>query len=375
MKVLILTPKFHPIIGGGETYTLNLSRKLYASGIHIVVATEPHPQRNINDYKFKVKEIPGLSDDSLDLYQSIPKLHETLVEFEPDVIHTHGYFGLLVASLSTHNVPVVASVHSSPVQNKRVFGSFNNFAAEVTFAQNVVRAAAPRVFISGSKSYLSMAKMIVNNRIRLEFLPYPVDADFFGEIQGSKTSRAILNKDTIVMLPSRIIERKGVAEAIEALAYLDKRFKLSLPGAYLPADKDFWQRIKTGQAWKKYRCRVIIPKKPAYYDDLPMWYQESDIIIMPSYYEGYGLAALEAMSAGKPVIGTNVQGLNEVIEHERNGLLIPAKNPRALASAITRLHQDKKLEATVIKNGRRYAQEHSWVKHIAEVRSLYESIL
>ncbi len=375
VKVLIITPKFHPVIGGGETYVLNLARKLYAVGVKVMVVTEPNILRNKNDYEFRVKEIPGFSDEGLDMCKSIPELYEAVNEFQPDVIHTHGYFGLLAASLSDQGTPIVASVHSSPIPNERVFGSFNNYAAELIFAQNVVRTAEPEIFIAGSKPYFTMAKKVTAGKSKLKLLTYPVDTDFFTETRVSKAQRATLDKDVVVMLPSRIIERKGIAEAIEALAYLDDKFKLCLPAAYMPADDNFWQRIKASQTWKKYRHRIIVPKEPVYYDDLPEWYRESDIIIMPSYYEGYGLSSLEAMSVGRPVIGADVQGLNEIIEHERNGLLIPAKNPQALARAITRLQQDRKLRDTIIRNGRRYAKEHSWVKHLGEIRSVYESVL
>jgi glycosyltransferase involved in cell wall biosynthesis len=65
-----------------------------------------------------------------------------------------------------------------------------------------------------------------------------------------------------------------------------------------------------------------------------------DALVVPSRSEGFGLAAVEAMLAGIPVVATNVGGLPELIEQERTGLLVPADDPDALAGAIARVMDD-----------------------------------
>ncbi len=63
----------------------------------------------------------------------------------------------------------------------------------------------------------------------------------------------------------------------------------------------------------------------------------SDVFAMPSLKEGLGVAALEAMASGLPVIASEVGGLREVVEDDRTGILVPPANPAAIASAIARL--------------------------------------
>jgi glycosyltransferase involved in cell wall biosynthesis len=67
------------------------------------------------------------------------------------------------------------------------------------------------------------------------------------------------------------------------------------------------------------------------------WFNRATLCAMPSYYETFGLTALEAMSAGLPVVATKVNGLSEVVEDGISGLLVPPGDATALAEAITRL--------------------------------------
>ena len=78
-----------------------------------------------------------------------------------------------------------------------------------------------------------------------------------------------------------------------------------------------------------------------------------DIFVLPSLFEGLGVAALEAMAAGKPVIATRVGGLAESVVDQATGLLVPAQDSAALAAAIARLVKDDALAAEM---GRRGAQ-------------------
>ena len=72
-------------------------------------------------------------------------------------------------------------------------------------------------------------------------------------------------------------------------------------------------------------------------NDIPKLIQGLDIVALPSWWEGHPLAILEAMAAEKPVIASNVGGTPEIIDHGKNGLLVPPRDPEALAEAICRL--------------------------------------
>jgi glycosyltransferase involved in cell wall biosynthesis len=73
-----------------------------------------------------------------------------------------------------------------------------------------------------------------------------------------------------------------------------------------------------------------------------------DVLAMPSHWEGFGLTAAEAMAAGKPVVGTDVPGLREVVEDDVTGFLVPVGDPAALRERLHALLLD---DAAAIRMG------------------------
>lgn len=76
-----------------------------------------------------------------------------------------------------------------------------------------------------------------------------------------------------------------------------------------------------------------------------------DLLVLPSIAEGFGLVLIEAMSAGVPVVATDVPGIRDVVQDEFNGLLVPLHDPRSLAGAIERIGTDGSLRDRLITNG------------------------
>ena len=78
-------------------------------------------------------------------------------------------------------------------------------------------------------------------------------------------------------------------------------------------------------------------------EDLVALVQSADVAVCPSYLEGFGLAAAEAMAAGTAVVASSADGLRALVVHERTGLLFPPGDHRALAQAIARSLTDGRL--------------------------------
>jgi glycosyltransferase involved in cell wall biosynthesis len=89
------------------------------------------------------------------------------------------------------------------------------------------------------------------------------------------------------------------------------------------------------------------------------------VFVLPSLSEGISLTLLEAMAAGVPAIATNVGGNPEVIEHERTGLLVPDRNPAALAAAIKKLWLDEDLRFQLSLAAQRHVTENFHIRRMA----------
>ena len=109
---------------------------------------------------------------------------------------------------------------------------------------------------------------------------------------------------------------------------------------------------------------------------LPACYAASDFAVLPSRdsSEGFGLALLEAMACGKAVIGSDVGGIPELIEDWRNGILVKARDPEALANAIHALYVDDELRTKMGEAGRRFAELQDWRVVADRVSSLYREV-
>jgi glycosyltransferase involved in cell wall biosynthesis/predicted O-methyltransferase YrrM len=104
-------------------------------------------------------------------------------------------------------------------------------------------------------------------------------------------------------------------------------------------------------------------------------YSASDAVVFPSRYESFGLVPLEAFVYGKPVIGSHVGAIPEVVEHNQSGLLFEDGNPDALADCFTRLLTDQELYRRLAEGARNRVRELSSAKMARETDIVYRSML
>jgi len=102
----------------------------------------------------------------------------------------------------------------------------------------------------------------------------------------------------------------------------------------------------------------------------------SDVLPFPSRYEGFGLPLLEGMAAETPVISTDIPVVNEIIEDEANGLLIPYDDTAALARAMLALLEDGDLRTRLVEGGRRTIAERFRPEQLVlDVVQMYRSVM
>src|SRR5207237_6258728 len=83
------------------------------------------------------------------------------------------------------------------------------------------------------------------------------------------------------------------------------------------------------------------------HDDLPLYYNAADVCVVPSYYESFGLVALEAMACGVPVVASRVGGLKETVEDGRTGYLVPWLCPEPFAERLELLLNNEPLRRSL----------------------------
>jgi len=111
-------------------------------------------------------------------------------------------------------------------------------------------------------------------------------------------------------------------------------------------------------------------------DDLPDLMADANLLVLPSRWEGMPNVVLEAMAAGKPVVGSSVGGTPEAVVDGETGLLVPPDDPQALADAVARILDDRELEEAMGRAGRRRVEaEFSIPLMVRRNEELYDAIL
>lgn len=149
----------------------------------------------------------------------------------------------------------------------------------------------------------------------------------------------------------RIVGDKGINELVEAFTRLHRQYdnvRLVLVGKYEneldPVSETTRKIIDTNSA--------INACGPKYGDDLLQMYVDADCFVMPSYREGFPNTVLEAGAMGLPSIVTDINGSREIIENEKNGLIVPSKDANALYKAMERMLMDNAVRDMMRNNAR-----------------------
>lgn len=173
--------------------------------------------------------------------------------------------------------------------------------------------------------------------------------------------------DTVITCVAELHERKGHDDLLKAFQRLGSAFPklhLMLVGSG-PRQKELQKN------WgSNYRIHFL-----GWRDDIPQILKASDLFVLPSPKEAFGLSVLEAMASGVAVIATNSGGLKDIIENGKSGLLVPPANPEKMAEAIITLlcnpNQKRDLEEAALKRVQSFSAE----RMANETLKIYSSVL
>ena len=166
---------------------------------------------------------------------------------------------------------------------------------------------------------------------------------------------------------ARLSEQKGLTYLIEAMSLLTaKNIRLFIVG-----DGELRNELENKVEELNLQDSVIFL---GYRKDIVECINSFDFCVLPSVFEGFGLVAIEAFMNSKTLIATDIPGLNEVVTN-KNGILVPAKDPAALASAIDKLATDATLRQELSSQAKKdYENRFSYPMFLENYRALYREI-
>lgn len=377
MRVLMLSWEYPPhIVGGLGRHVDHLSKHLAAQGEDVTVLTftdGSSPPREtlegvsvirVNPYVMRYPDfttwVQGLNMLMTEAAASLP---------ETDVIHAHdwlsAYSGIALKHMTRK--PLVATIHATEMGRR---GTLHNdterhiHEMEWWLAFEAWRVICCSNYMSGE---------IVSNlgcpREKIGVIVNGFDPRLLS-IDGAEASQKTAGGPKTALFVGRLVHEKGPDLIIKAAGILKGsglKFNIVGEGAMKPYLEDMSRK---GGLTDQVRFLGHVTDR-----ELAGLYRSSYACVFPSLYEPFGIVALEAMSAGVPVVVSKTGGLDEIVEDGTNGLEFTPGSAESLARAIQRLLDEPALFSKLVENGRGSLSKYSWPLVAEKTRAIYRSVI
>jgi glycosyltransferase involved in cell wall biosynthesis len=378
MRVCLVNSFYPPWIGGAETYTSNLAKGLASRGHEVTVycACVPLSPGESTEAGVRVRRMRA----PLRLYGTpiaVSPLNLFLEDY--DVIHCNfpspylsalfSWFGRtkgIPAVLTWHNdLPRVTSAASLLVRVHDLFSP--------AYLRNYSR------IIATTGLYARTSDTLRRFHEKVRVVPNGVDtARFTPHLSGNEIREKYDLEGKVVVLFVGALTQwhsyKGVDDLIAAFRIAsaqnpDLRLLVVGKGSLMPSFVELVSALSL-------EGKVFFAGEVSS-DLLPEYYAACDFAVLPSKdrSEGFGLVLLEAMASEKPVIGSNVGGIPDVIRSGETGILVNPNEAGSLAAAIVKLSSDPGLREQMGKRARDFAEKHDWSATVRLVETVYREAL
>ena len=379
MRVFHLTTEFPPIIYGGlGTATGGLVRALARSGIDVAVLLigsasgagyrefAPDPAAVARRRRAR-----GAMIFEASWFEDIESMVRRVRGWRADLLHLHSFWLWPIAQALRDRLglPLVYTVHSLDRAEYEMGAGPPQCIGQWTQQESVIHGADVVITLTGSeRELLAQYCPGVDDRIRIV-------GNGIEDAPLRRRARGARSLAPTVLFSGRFVDRKGIWELIGAIGIVlaaapDVRFVLAGGHRGCPAEQMEAWLIPEGL--RRYRSQIhftgwLTPEQMAGH------YRVADILVVPSWYEPFGMVVLEGMIHGLAVAAAAVGGPAEILRDGETGLLFPPCDTQALADAILRLTRDGDLRLRLAAAGARKVRENwLWPCIVQKMERVYD---
>jgi phosphatidylinositol alpha-mannosyltransferase len=362
LKIGLVTPYVYPLPGGVNQHVRYLYEHLRLGGHDVRILTSSHGlQRASEGDVIRIgKGFSMPANGSMGTVTLSPRYlgqARSILERERfDLLHFHEPF---VPFLS----PVLLELSDSV--NIATFHAYGGFSLSYEFGSRFMGRYADR--LHGRIAVSAAARHFIDRYFPGDYkvIPNGVDVDRFSRaVPIARWEDGVRN----ILFLGRLEPRKGLLDLLKAFRIMQSagcQCRLLIVGSG-PQEREARRYVLTRRLGAvEFLGRVADEEKAALY-------RTADVFVSPATgRESFGIVLLEAMAAGTPVVCSDIHGYKGVVRRGREGLLVPPRNPNALAAAILGLLGDPELAARMGAAGRQRAEEFSWERVTAKVEDYY----
>ena len=349
---------------GGVVHTLALAEALHALGQPVrVIALGDPGQGFFRPVEAPVTIVPGPSGElSLEdkVAGSIGALEDVLLDAGEPVLHAQDCIGARAAARVRDA--------GAPVQVVRTVHHVDDFSSTVLMDCQRAAILEPDVVLAVSQVW--RRQLLDDYGVAAGVVPNGVDVARFAAPDRSRTAQLRASVGAVgrpLLLSIGGVEpRKGSDALVRALSRLARRQGprpvLAVVGGHSFQDHRAYRHAVLSElpslGLELGVDVVLVGTVPE--ADIAAWYAAADVLAFPSVKEGFGLAILEAMSAGLPVVTSDLPVFHEWLVADRDALLVPVGDVEALADALSRACTDADLRRSLVAAGRAVADRFTW---------------
>ncbi|MBB4823556.1 glycosyltransferase involved in cell wall biosynthesis [Sporosarcina luteola] len=300
----------------------------------------------------------------------LTKSYFYLLKNRKNISLTHAHYAFPTGLISLMGkrlwkLPYVITVHGGDIDKMAARGG-RIAAMTAAILQN-----AEAVIVVGERLKQDVIQLFGVQEQRVHVMSMGVDTSVFKPFSKEEMRKEldIPSHEKVVLYVGNIIEAKGLLELVEAF----KLVKQEVPASTLyligsPKDEGFMEKL--AKHLVEHGVKVV-QQMPKPQNEIARWMAASDVFVLPSHHEGFGLVVLEAMATGTKVVGTDVGGLSYLLA-DQAGILVQPKNSSSLAAGIS---QGLNGEATLDQQAIRRKVELNSFESISErLLAIYRSI-
>lgn len=370
MRIAIVTETFLPATDGVVTRLRHTIEELRRFGDEMMIVAPKYgegPGSYAGAPIHRVPCVPFPPYPQVKLAPAGPAVGRALRRFRPDVVHTVNPFILGPGAIyftRRMKVPLVASYHTNVATYTRFYGLGFLYQGTRWWTRTWHNKASVNLCTSEATR-----KYLVSERVeRVHLWPQGVDTENFHPDKFSKDWRVKLTEghpaEKLLLFVGRLAPEKG----IERLKVIVDR----IPGTRLAI---------VGDGPSRRDLEAVFAGTPTVFtgmlrgEALAAAFASSDVFLFPSTTETLGMAMIEALASGLPVVAARSGATAEVVSHEESGLLHEAGSERALVEAARRILSDAELRERLSQGARVAAEQRTWESSTATLRGYYEEAL
>lgn len=373
LKIAVYTDTFLPQVNGVVTHLVSLCN--FLSKKHKVRVYAPKSKGKMTlklDKRVKIVTLKSFSFPKYPEYKVSVPLSLTALkefsEFNPDIVHVHSPFGIGWIGLNLSKLygkPLVASFHT-------LFSDFTEYNPLKVFGKKAVE----KISWTYSRIFYNLADLILvgSNETKKELkkhsfkksikvVSYGIGKEFFRKPKTKSKNSAVYF--------GRLGFEKNIDVVLKAFALACKKVPLTLSiiGSG-PAEKSLKDLAKELGIQKKVKFNGYL-----FGNSLVKEIAKHSFYVSASTIETQGIATLEAMALGLPVIGADERAMKEAVMHGRNGFLFKAGDVKQLAEYMEKLASNAKLRKKFSKESKKLASKHERENCLQEIEEIYENAL